>query len=55
MNYSHITPEAGMAMKRASGDNFPLCQVTGRASESSRTRIDDDGGYRTFRGWRLGL
>jgi hypothetical protein len=26
MNYSHITPEAGMAMKKASGDDSPLRQ-----------------------------
>ena len=25
-----------------------------RASEPSRTRVDDGGGYGTFRGWRLG-
>ena len=29
-------------------------RVSGRASEPSRTRVDDDGGYGTFRGWRLG-
>ena len=28
-------------------------RVTGRASEPSRTRVDDGGGYGTFRGWRL--
>jgi hypothetical protein len=26
----------------------------GRASEPSQTRVDDDGGYGTFHGWRLG-
>jgi hypothetical protein len=26
MNYSRITPEAGMAMKKASGDDSPLWQ-----------------------------
>jgi hypothetical protein len=26
MNYSHITPEAGMVMKKASGDDSPLRQ-----------------------------
>jgi hypothetical protein len=26
MNYSRITPEAGMALKKASGDDFPLRQ-----------------------------
>ena len=29
-------------------------RVPGRASEPSRTRVDDAGGYGTFRGWRLG-
>jgi hypothetical protein len=29
-------------------------RVPGRASEPSRTRVDDGGGYRTFHGWRLG-
>jgi hypothetical protein len=28
-------------------------RVPGRASEPSQTRVDDAGGYRTFRGWRL--
>ena len=55
MNYSHITPEAGMVMR------IPVVMITlsGRvsrkATEPSRTRVDDDGGYRTFRGWRFGL
>jgi hypothetical protein len=30
-------------------------RVPGTASEPSWTRVDDDGGYRTFHGWRLGL
>ena len=29
-------------------------RVSGRASEPSRTRVDDGSGYGTFRGWRLG-
>ena len=29
-------------------------RVSGRASEPSRTRVDDGGGYGTFSGWRLG-
>jgi hypothetical protein len=29
-------------------------RMPGRASEPSQTRVDDGGGYRTFRGWRLG-
>jgi hypothetical protein len=28
-------------------------RVSGRASEPSQTRVDDGGGYGTFRGWRL--
>jgi hypothetical protein len=31
MNYSHITPEAGMAMKKASGDDSPLRQGAGKS------------------------
>ena len=30
-------------------------RVPGRASEPSRTRVDDGGGYGTFHGWRLGF
>jgi hypothetical protein len=29
-------------------------RMPGRALEPSRTRVDGDGGYGTFRGWRLG-
>jgi hypothetical protein len=36
MKYSHITPGAGMVMKKAFGDDFPLRQVPGRASEPSK-------------------
>ena len=32
----------------------PSGRVPGRASEPSRTRVDNGGGYRTFRGWMLG-
>jgi hypothetical protein len=31
MNYSHITLEAGMVMKNASGDDFPLRQGAGKS------------------------
>src|SRR3954447_14185767 len=34
VNYSHITPEAGMVMKKASGDNLPSGRVPGRAQIS---------------------
>ena len=33
---------------------FSSGRVSGRASEPSRTRVDDGGGYLTFRGWRYG-
>jgi hypothetical protein len=29
-------------------------RMSARASEPSWTRVDDGGGYKTFRGWRLG-
>ena len=54
MNYSRITPEAGMVMK-SPPVMIPLSgSVPGRASEPSQTRVDDGGGYGTFHGWRLG-
>ena len=31
VNYSHITPEVGMVMKKASGDDLPSGRVPGRA------------------------
>src|SRR4051794_37025778 len=36
VNYSQITPEAGMVMKKASGDNLPSRRVPGRAQISPR-------------------
>src|SRR4051812_40031939 len=36
VNYSHITPEAGMVMKKASGDNLPSGRVPERAQISPR-------------------
>ena len=54
MNYSRITSEAGMVMKNASGVIFLSGRVPGRASEPSRTRVDDDGGVGAFRGIVLG-
>ena len=44
MNYSHITPEAGMVMKMASGDNSPLRQRVGKSSRTPRDGFDDGGG-----------
>ena len=54
MNYSRITSEADMVMKNASGVISLSGRVPGRASELSRTRVDDDGGVGTFRGIVLG-
>jgi hypothetical protein len=31
MNYSRITPDEGMAMKKASGDDSPLWQGAGKS------------------------
>ena len=43
-----------MVMKKASRVNSPLWQGTGRASDPSRSRDGDDGGYRLFRGFLIG-
>jgi hypothetical protein len=37
VNYSHITPEAGMVMKKSSGDDLPSGRVPGRASDLPAT------------------
>ena len=50
MNYSHITPEAGMVMKMASGDNSPLRQSAGKSSRTPRDGFDDGGGVGVFCG-----
>jgi hypothetical protein len=31
VDYSHITPEAGVVMKKASGGDFPLWQGAGKS------------------------
>src|SRR3954467_3627878 len=36
VNYSRISPEAGMVMKKASGENLPSGRVPGRAQISAR-------------------
>ena len=54
MNYSRITSEAGMVMKNASGVISLSGMVPRRASEPSRTRVDDDGGVGAFREIVLG-
>ena len=33
VNYSHINPEAGMVMKKVSGDDLPSGRVPGRSSD----------------------
>ena len=53
MNYSHITSEAGMVMKMPPAMISLSGRVPGRASEPSRTRVDDDGGVETFCGFLL--
>ena len=45
VNYSHITPEAGMVMKKASGADSPLWQGAGKSFGSPQARDDDGGGY----------
>jgi hypothetical protein len=48
MNYSHITLEAGMVMKKASPVMISFFgRVPGRASKHSRTRVNDGGSYKT--------
>ena len=37
VNYSHITPEAGMVMKKAFGDYLPSGRVPGRVSDLPET------------------
>ena len=37
-----------------SGDDLPSGRVPGRASEPSRSRVDDDGGDGTFHGFLIG-
>ena len=43
-----------MMMKKASSVNSPPGRVPGRASDPSRSRDGDDGGYRLFRGYLIG-
>ena len=43
VNYSHITLEAGMVMKMASGDNSPLRQSAGKSSRTPRDGFNDGG------------
>ena len=54
MNYSRITSEVGMVMKRPPVMISLSGRVPGRASEPSWARVGDGGHDGTFRGWRLG-
>ena len=55
MNYSRITPEACMVMKKASRVNSPLRQGARKSFRSPlRSRDDGGGGYRRFRGDLIG-
>ena len=48
MNYSRITLEAGMVMKKASGMISPLQQGARKSFISPRSRDDGGGGYELF-------
>ena len=51
VDYSHITQEAGMVMKKAFGDDFSLRQGAGKSSRTPRDGFGDGGGVVTFRGF----
>jgi hypothetical protein len=52
VDYSHITPEATMVMKKASA-GIPLSgRVSGRASGPSQSRVDDGGGLQ-YVSWKI--
>ena len=53
-NYSRITPEAGMVMKKASGMISPLWQGAEKIFRSPQSRYGGGGGYRLFRGFLIG-
>ena len=42
-----------MCSSDLSGDDLPSGRVLGRAPEPSRSRVDDDGGDGTFRGFLI--
>jgi len=54
MNYSRITSEAGMVMKKPPVTISLSGRVPGRASEPSRDGFGDGGRDGTFRGFWLG-
>ena len=54
MNYSRITPEAGMVMNRPLVMILLSGRVPRRAPEPSQTRVDDNGGCGMFRGILIG-
>src|SRR3954469_24924244 len=53
-NYSHIIPEAGMVMKKASEMISPLRQGAGKSFRSPQSRDNSGSGYRLFRGRLIG-
>src|SRR3954462_15715241 len=50
VDYSHITPEACMVMKKASCDDFSLRQGAGKSSRTPRDGFNNGGRDGTFRG-----
>src|SRR5215216_197947 len=54
VNYSRITPEDGMVMKKASRVICPLRQGAGKSFGSPRSRDGDGSGYRLFHGFLIG-
>ena len=54
MNYSRITPEAGMVMKRPPVMISLSGKVPGRAADSSRTRVGEGGGLGRLLGNMIG-
>src|SRR4051812_17538748 len=54
VNYSRITPEAGMVMKKASGMISHLRQGVGKSFRSPQSRDDGGGGYGLLHGDLIG-
>jgi hypothetical protein len=48
VDYSRITPEIGMAMKKASSDDSPLREGAEKSFWTLRTRVDNGGGLQYF-------
>src|SRR5215216_3559838 len=54
VNYSRITPEAGMVMKTAFGMISPLRKDVGKSFRPPRSRDNGGGGYKLFRRFLIG-